>query len=113
VRDSVRLNEITDEDFVIFSQRNSPLFHSRIAAMCELAGFVPVARQQAIQIHTVLGLVRARMGIAIVPDVARNLHMQGLRFLDIEDRPPPVQVTLAWRKAHKNAHAGRLHRRHP
>jgi len=99
-RSSVRLSDISHENFVIFSQRNSPLFYSRIIAMCEKAGFVPSVRQQAIQIHTVLGLVRARMGIAIVPEVARNLHMPGLSFLDIEDSPPPVQVTLVWRKTH-------------
>jgi DNA-binding transcriptional LysR family regulator len=101
-RTRVRLSELAMEDFVLFSERNSPLFHSRIIAMCELAGFVPRVSQQAIQIHTVLGLVRADMGIAVVPDVARNFPMPGLRFLDIVDRPPPVQVALAWRKAQKS-----------
>lgn len=101
-RERVSLNEVSGEEFVIFSQRNSPLFHSRIIRMCEVAGFVPMVRQQAIQIHTVLGLVRARMGIAIVPEVARNLHMPGLSFLEIEDRPPPVHVSLSWRKSDRS-----------
>ncbi|KZD01057.1 LysR family transcriptional regulator [Oceanibaculum pacificum] len=91
------LADMAAETFVLFEQRKSPLFHSRIISMCEAAGFVPQVEQYANQIHTVLGLVRAGMGISIVPEVARNLHMPGIRFLPIRETPPPVQVALAWR----------------
>lgn len=91
------LADLAEETFVLFEQRKSPLFYSRIISMCEGAGFVPQVEQYANQIHTVLGLVRAGMGISIVPEVARNLHMPGIRFLPIREAPPPVQVALAWR----------------
>ncbi len=95
---SVRLAELAEERFVMFSQRHSPLFHARIFAMCEAAGVIPQVAQYATQIHTLIGLVNARLGIAIVPDVARNLHMPGVLFLTIEDDPAPVHVALAWRR---------------
>ncbi len=98
-RQSIALRELTEERFVLFSQRQSPLFHSRIVTMCEDAGFIPQASQHAIQIHTVVGLVQARMGVAIVPEVARNFNMPGLHFLTIDNAPPPVHVALAWRRA--------------
>jgi DNA-binding transcriptional LysR family regulator len=97
-RGSVSLTELAGEDFVLFSQRHSPLFHSRIIAMCERAGFVPSVEQHATQIHTIVGLVRANMGISIVPEVARNLMMTDVAFLEIEERPAPVEVALAWRR---------------
>ncbi len=95
----VALASVMDEGFILFSQRQSPLFHSRIIAMCEKAGFVPRVVQQATQIHTVMGLVSANMGLSIVPEVAIELNHPNVRCLEILDRPPVVQVILAWRQA--------------
>lgn len=95
---SVRLEELARERFIMFSQKQSPLFHSRIMRMCEGAGFSPNVVQHATQIHTVLGLVGAGMGVAVVPETARNLHISGTRLLRIECAPDPVHVALAWRR---------------
>jgi DNA-binding transcriptional LysR family regulator len=40
-RKAVRLKELEGEPMVMFPRRGSPLFHSRIVAMCERAGFTP------------------------------------------------------------------------
>lgn len=98
-RSEVALADIMDQSFVLFSRSQSPLFHSRIIAMCEKAGFVPRVVQHATQIHTVMGLVSANMGLSIVPEAAIELNHQNVRFLEILDRPPLVQVVLAWRRA--------------
>jgi DNA-binding transcriptional LysR family regulator len=95
-RTSVRLRELEDEALVMFPPDSSPLFHTRIMAMCERAGFLPRVVQRATQIHTVVGLVGAGIGLAIVPGTARNLQPRGVRFLEIEDRPQPVHVALGW-----------------
>lgn len=95
-RDSVRLAELGGEAMVTFPRRTSPLFHSRIFGMCERAGFAPRVAQQATQIHTVIGLVGAGIGLAIVPSIARNLQPRNVRFLEILDRPEPVHVALGW-----------------
>lgn len=95
-RHSVRLEELANEPIVMFPHRGSPLFHSRIMAMCERAGFTPRVVQEATQIHTVAGLVGAGIGLAIIPGTARNLHPRGVRFLEIVDRPEPVHVALGW-----------------
>ena len=92
------IRDLRADDWVFFSQQRSPLFHSRITAMCERVGFAPRVKQYATQIHTVLGLVRAGIGIAVVPSVARNLKIPDIGFLEIEERPAPVQVAVAWRR---------------
>ncbi|GGK26607.1 LysR family transcriptional regulator [Salinarimonas ramus] len=97
-RERVSIAELSQESFILFSQRNSPLFYGRIVAMCERGGFVPRLVQNATQIHTVMGLVSANMGIAIVPSVARNLHMPDVRFLAFEEAFDPVAVGVAWRR---------------
>lgn len=95
---SASVRDLRADDWVFFSQQRSPLFHSRITAMCERVGFAPRVKQYATQIHTVLGLVRAGIGIAVIPSVARNLMIPDVDFLEIEEQPAPVQVALAWRR---------------
>ena len=95
--ETVRLASLFDENFVLFSQYNSPLFFSRTLSMCDQAGFMPRIVQHATQIHTVLGLVAAGLGISIVPNVARELAMRNTKIVGIEDDVDPVHVVLGWR----------------
>lgn len=96
--DAVYMQALAPEPMIMFSKRESPLFHSRIAAMCEQAGFNPKIVQHATQIHTIVGLVGAGIGIAVVPGTAHNLHPRGVRFLQILDEPEPVHVALGWQR---------------
>jgi len=100
-RSRTRLKAVAGDPFVMFSKRESPLFHARVQAMCEQAGFEPRVVQQATQIHTVIGLVGAALGVAIVPSSGRNLHPRNVRFVDIADRAEPVHIALAWRRGHE------------
>lgn len=96
----ISLDKLAHDPFVLFERQQSPLFHSRIISMCEAAGFVPQVAQQATQIHTVVGLVGAGMGVAIVPEVAKNLGLPNVTFAQIANAPAGVDMCLAWRKNH-------------
>jgi DNA-binding transcriptional LysR family regulator len=109
-RQSIRLKELAGEPMVMFPQRGSPLFHSRIMAMCERAGFTPRVVQQATQIHTVAGLVGAGIGLAIMPGTVCNLQPRGVHFLEILDRPEPVHVALGWLRTKEDMPAVRSFR---
>ncbi|WP_370193972.1 MULTISPECIES: LysR family transcriptional regulator [Aurantimonas] len=95
--DRLHLRDLSEDGFILFTQRKSPLFYARIIGMCEKAGFVPRVEQYATQIHTMIGLVSAGMGAAIVPEVARSLNIPGVAYVEIADTPPTVQVCLGWR----------------
>lgn len=94
---SVALGALASETFIFFTQQRSPLFYETINAMCRAAGFTPRVEQHATQIHTMLGLVAAGLGIAIVPEVARNLALPNVTFCAIEDDARTVDVALGWR----------------
>lgn len=94
---SVPLRAIASETFIFFTQERSPLFHETINAMCRKEGFEPCVEQHATQIHTMLGLVAAGIGIAIVPDVARNLRLPNVAFCALRDNSCTVDVALGWR----------------
>ncbi|MPR64318.1 LysR family transcriptional regulator [Ochrobactrum intermedium] len=101
---STSLARLTNESFVLFPRETSPLFNKSIITMCENAGFSPIVSQKATQVHTVVGLVSAGMGVAIVPSTARNLQISGVAFLKIEDEPPPVTIVLAWKANRVTTH---------
>jgi DNA-binding transcriptional LysR family regulator len=94
---STPLARLANEPFILFPRSSSPLFNTSILTMCDQAGFTPQAIQTATQVHTVVGLVSAGMGIAIVPATAKNMQVSGVAFLRIEEDPPPVKIVLAWR----------------
>jgi DNA-binding transcriptional LysR family regulator len=97
-RSRVQVRSVAGDPFVMFSRAESPLFHARVQALCEQAGFTPVVAQHATQIHTVVGLVGAGLGVAVVPATARNLHPRNVRFVQLADKVEPVHVALAWRR---------------
>jgi DNA-binding transcriptional LysR family regulator len=99
-RTRVRLKAVAGEPFVMFPRDGSPLFHERIQALFEQAGIRPRVAQHATQIHTVLGLVGAGLGLAIVPASGRNLRPRNVRFVQIADKAEPLHVALAWRRGH-------------
>ena len=100
-RSRTRLKAVAGDPFVMFSKREAPLFHARVQAMCEQAGFAPHVVQHATQIHTVIGLVGAGLGVAVVPASGRNLHPRNVRFVQIADKAEPVHIALAWRRGHE------------
>jgi DNA-binding transcriptional LysR family regulator len=100
-RTRVRLKELADDAFVMFSKAEAPLFHLRVQAMCEQAGIAPHVAQHATQIHTVVGLVGAGLGVSVVPASGRNLHPRNVKFVQIADKADPLHVALAWRRGHE------------
>lgn len=100
-RQRLRLKSVANEPFVMFPKDGATLFHDRIERMCGQAGIAPEVVQRATQIHTVVGLVGAGLGVAIVPGCARNLHPRNVRFVAIADKAEPVHVALAWRRGHE------------
>src|SRR5579859_4104472 len=60
---AVVLADLADEGFVLFPFRQGPNLHARITSACRRAGFVPRVLQEALQMHTILSLVAAGMGV--------------------------------------------------
>ena len=92
----IRLADLAEEPFITFSEQNSPMFHGIVSAICSRSGFQPRAVQEATHVHTVIGLVGSGLGIAIVPEIARDLPMTGAVFANLEGASPTTQLLIAW-----------------
>lgn len=82
---SVQLAELHGEGFVVFPRRQVSRLYDRIAALCHQAGVRFVVAQEAVQFPTILGLVAAQTGIAIVPASLCSLRIPGLTYIALTD----------------------------
>jgi DNA-binding transcriptional LysR family regulator len=83
---------------VIFPRRTAPAFHDLVLEYWETHSGKPRVAQEAIQMQTIISLVSAGMGIALVPASLRNLARTGVRYVDLLEEPPRLETGLVWRK---------------
>lgn len=95
---TVALNTLSNMPLIIFPRRIAPAFHDAILACFRDAGLTPDIGQEAIQMQTIVGLVAAGMGIALVPQSVSNLKRPGVEYKPLSDRTPLVETGLVWRR---------------
>ena len=99
-RRTIALRGLAEEGFIMFPVQDGPGFYARIASACEEAGFSPRVVQEAVQMHAIVGLVAANLGVALVPASMRNLRRTGVVYRDVRDPSASLHVDLAalWRR---------------
>ncbi len=87
-----------DQPLIIFPARVSPDFHELVLGFYRSRDRLPLIRQEAIQMQTIISLVSTGMGMALVPESLRHLARSGVRYLRLSGEPPSLETGLAWRK---------------
>jgi DNA-binding transcriptional LysR family regulator len=82
---------------IIFPAHVSPDFHELVLGFYRSRGREPIVRQEAIQMQTIVSLVSAGIGMALVPASMRHLARTGVRYLAIPGEVPVLETGLAWR----------------
>lgn len=93
----VRIADIASLPLVIFPRRLAPGFYDIITGCYGAAGVTPRIGQEAIQMQTIVSLVSAGMGVALVPQSLRNLRRTGVVYRALADPAPVVETGLVWR----------------
>ncbi|TCW81907.1 LysR family transcriptional regulator [Burkholderia sp. SRS-46] len=93
----VRLADVAALPLVIFPRRLAPGFYDIITGCYGAAGETPRIGQEAIQMQTIVSLVSAGMGVALVPQSLRNLRRTGVVYRPLAGDAPVVETGLAWR----------------
>ena len=83
---------------IVFPRAISPALHDAILSVFREAGVTPQVGQQAIQMQTIVSLVSAGMGMALVPQSVSNLMRPGVEYRALSDATPLVETGLAWRR---------------
>jgi len=93
----VRLADLAALPLVIFPRRLAPGFYDIITGCYGAAGETPHIGQEAIQMQTIVSLVSAGMGVALVPQSLRNLRRTGVVYRPLAGDAPVVETGLVWR----------------
>ncbi|OUL99956.1 LysR family transcriptional regulator [Variovorax sp. JS1663] len=100
----VQLRDLASENFVGFPFKEGPGFESVVMAACQDCGFIPNFVQVAAQMQTILALVGAGLGVALVPQAMQAVQTAHVHYLQVRRRHVPVkyQLGLAFRPSNNN-----------
>lgn len=90
---SVRMEDLEHEPFIFYGERMGSTMPQKVYELCNAAGFEPNISQMANTNTTIIGLVAAGIGVAVVPQAMCRLShdMVVSRPIDM-----PQAVTGAW-----------------
>lgn len=96
-KQAIYIRDLADETFIITPKSAGPLYYDTFMSVFQEVGFTPKMTIQAHDLHTVLALVAANMGITLIPSFITSFH-GGVIKRTIEDVNHSIQASLAWRK---------------
>lgn len=83
---------------VVFPRRAAPAFYDLVTGYYSACGGSLQVAQHAIQMQTIISLVSAGMGIALVPASLRHLARSGVQYLELDGNAPQLQTGLIYRR---------------
>ncbi|MBF9149781.1 LysR substrate-binding domain-containing protein [Novosphingobium jiangmenense] len=91
-RKTLDLGALADRAFIIYSPVS--VLHATIRLACHRAGFAPRVAQEAVQVQTILSLVEAGLGVALVPARSARFAGAGVRIVTLAE-PVPIAMGIA------------------
>ncbi len=91
---SVDLRSLAKARFIVPPREIAPGLYDLIVSRCQTAGFRPRITQSARQMQTVIGLVSAEMGVALVPSSVQNLQRPGVQYRALRGRPAQIEIGI-------------------
>lgn len=95
-KSNVEMNDLRDEDFVLFADTHSAV-NEAVTRSCTEAGFAPRKEHEAPGTAALLALIAAGLGVALVPASVQALTLDGIEFRDVVDSAT-VELACAWRR---------------
>lgn len=95
---SIDLKRLADENFVMFARDVAPANYDNVIAVFNRAGIHPRTRHAARQWLTVIAMVAAGLGVALVPASLAQAGMRGARLVPVRGLVPLTVGAMAWRR---------------
>jgi DNA-binding transcriptional LysR family regulator len=98
-RSAISIDDLATEKLILPTIEEFP-FYQQFIYYCQQSGFEPqiVHHVKAAWLVTILSLVVAEIGIAILPSNVQNLQRQGVVYRTIQDVQLSRQISAIWRR---------------
>jgi DNA-binding transcriptional LysR family regulator len=97
-----QLADCRERPFVAISQERSPGFHSHTLRLCAQHGFHPRIVQEVTEFTTALALVRAGLGLTIMPESFWTNSLPGLQRYRFPEKLAAWTIGATWRRKDTN-----------
>jgi DNA-binding transcriptional LysR family regulator len=102
IPENATVKDCAEEPFILISSERAPTFRRHAIALCAKFGFHPRSIQDTSEVTTSLALVRAGLGVTLIPQSFGTAHISGLRLHELDDPAASWAVSAAWRKNDSN-----------
>ena len=96
------LDRCHDQPFVILSSERSPGLYDLVMKLCARHGFHPRIVQEVSELTTAMALVRAGMGLTIIPESSLSRRFGGVKVQTLQERLAAWTVAAVWRRGDGN-----------
>lgn len=102
-RDHARWRDLDGVDFIMYDDLEAKYFYDLLAMFLTGKRVQPNVVQRLTQIHSILSLVRANVGVAVVPASARILDISDVEYREFSDQASPfAELMIVWRTSNQN-----------
>ena len=92
----ISVRSLLNEPLIVFPRYLAPGLYDQIMSLFGQENCQPNITQSAIQMQTIIALVSARMGVAIVPSSLQNLQRPGVAYRPIVEQVPVIETAVIW-----------------
>lgn len=93
-KSALDLRAFSKESFIVPPRDIAPGLYDLIISRCSSSGFVPRITQHARQMQTVISLVAAGMGVALVPSSMQNLKRAGVDYRRLRGARASIEIGI-------------------
>lgn len=102
-RKIARWRDLDGIDLIMYDSVEAKYFHDILSHYFTLRRVWPNIVQRLTQIHAILSLVRAGVGVAIVPESALILEISNVEYREFSDESSPyAELLILWREENRN-----------
>ena len=94
----ISVRRLASEQFVMFPRSIAPALYDDVIQFCRRGGFSLTIAQEVAQSHTIISLVSAGLGLAIVPQSMQGLRRAGITYRPFREEGPTMETVVAYKK---------------
>lgn len=100
--DQIELTQLNDQSFIMHSPVQGKYFYDRLMGIFASKDVRVNIAQYIDQSHTILSMVRAGLGVSILPASAQRFHYDNVEFRPLADVVAHAEMSMAWRPDQDN-----------
>jgi DNA-binding transcriptional LysR family regulator len=103
-RQSLTVADLKGDSFIMYPREAGTGIYWQVMDLCAKAGFRPRVAREVLESSTLIGLVAAGVGIAIVPADMNCIRFEGIEYKRLADAEAYSTLYLACREADDSVH---------